>query len=181
MVRKPTYSFDGTSSTGLDQVPLNGVILIENDGDGVDSPKLIYLYDTTGITSSTTVNTLLTTMDDQWGELGGGGGGAFDEVFIEVSANYSPSVGEFLLCSTSGTTLAEDATAYTITLPASPADKAILYLMDMSGNAQNRPVLVDRNTKNINGKAENLTIDLSFFDIKLVYESSTTSWAIGGI
>lgn len=56
MNRKPVFSFDSTTSTGIDQVPVNGVILIENDGFG---PRQIVLTDKTGITGATTIADLL--------------------------------------------------------------------------------------------------------------------------
>jgi len=64
MIRKPIFSFDDTTSTGIDVVPVDSVILIENN-TGIDSPLLIYLFDKTGITSSTTIATLLT-LTTQW-------------------------------------------------------------------------------------------------------------------
>lgn len=63
MNRKPVFSFDNTTSTGIDQVPVNGVILIEDDGSG---PRQIVLTDKTGITGTTTIATLLDTMATQY-------------------------------------------------------------------------------------------------------------------
>ena len=56
MLQKPIYSFNGTTSIGIDKVPLNGNICIE---DVSGYPKYIVLVDKTGIDSQTTVATLL--------------------------------------------------------------------------------------------------------------------------
>lgn len=61
------YTFDNVSSTGLDKVPVNAPILIEDAGSGI--PKFIMITDKTGITSSSTVTDLLA-LTSQWKGLG---------------------------------------------------------------------------------------------------------------
>ena len=58
MVKKALYSFDATTSTSVNRVPLNSYILIE-DSDGFGTQKMIYLKDLTGITAATTIADLL--------------------------------------------------------------------------------------------------------------------------
>ncbi len=74
MTRKPTFSFNDTDEVGIDQVPLNALILIEDDSEpanGTGSPKLIYLNDKTSIDGATTISELLA-LTTQWNEVGGG-------------------------------------------------------------------------------------------------------------
>ena len=95
-----------------------------------------------------------------------------------ISADYSAKNNELIVCDTSGATLSSGATAYTVTLPGSPEDGDVIRLMDGSGNAQNRPILVDRNGNNIDGDTDNLTCDANYFDVKLVFD--TDNWSLGG-
>lgn len=64
MIRKPNFTFDGTASVGLDLVPINSPILIEDAGSGI--PKYIILTSQNSITNLTTVGTLLTTLQANW-------------------------------------------------------------------------------------------------------------------
>ena len=68
MTRKPLFSFDTGADVGIDAVPLNGVIYIE-DSDGSGTPKIIKLNDKTSITGLTTISDLLTTYSAQWGDI----------------------------------------------------------------------------------------------------------------
>ena len=56
MIKKPVYTFDTTASTGIDRVPLNALMLIE-DSDGTGTPKLIYLNNKDTIDNNTTIDT----------------------------------------------------------------------------------------------------------------------------
>ncbi len=107
----------------------------------------------------------------------GGGGGSN---IVHADANYSALSNDLIVLASDGIALAVDETAYTITLPVAPADKDIIRFMDGSGNSQNRPVLVDRNGNNIDDIDEDLTLDVNYFDIKLVFNAADSSWALGG-
>lgn len=65
MNKKHLYSFKDVNTVGIDKVPENSPILIE-DSDGTGIPYQIFLVDKTGITGATTINTLLTTLTSQW-------------------------------------------------------------------------------------------------------------------
>lgn len=67
MTPKPTFSFDSLTSTGLDKVPLNNIILIE-DSNGSGKPKQIIIKDKTGVTAATTVSAFLA-LTAQWEPL----------------------------------------------------------------------------------------------------------------
>lgn len=70
MTTKSLYSFDNTASTGVDQVPLNSPILIE-DLDGQNTPKLLMITNRAGLVPGTTVAQLLA-LPDQWTDLTAG-------------------------------------------------------------------------------------------------------------
>ena len=91
MVRKPLFTFDNTSATGVDEVPVNAAILIE-DSDGNGKPKFILLTDKTNLTSTTTINDLLTTYSSQWELLGV----ATIKDLADVSDSMTPSTNQVL-------------------------------------------------------------------------------------
>lgn len=66
MVKKTFYTFDSTTDTGVDKVPLNNVMFIE-DSDGAGTPKFIMLLDKTSVTSASTVADFLA-LTSQWTE-----------------------------------------------------------------------------------------------------------------
>ena len=94
-----------------------------------------------------------------------------------INSNEDAKAGTLIVCDSAGATLASGTTAYTITLPTGN-DGDLIRIMDGSGNAQNRPILVDRNGNNIDGAADDLTCDVNYFDIKLVFNSG--NWSLGG-
>lgn len=65
MVKKALYTFDAVTCIGIDKVPLNSYVFIENS-DGNGKPKFIVLTDKTGFTSATTITNVLAT--SQWTE-----------------------------------------------------------------------------------------------------------------
>jgi len=85
-----------------------------------------------------------------------------------------------MVVDTAGLVLTPGQTAYSLTLPAAPLDEESIWIVDGAGNAQNVPVLVLANGKLINGIVDDLTCDVNFFDIKLVFNIATGSWALGG-
>jgi hypothetical protein len=72
METNPIYNIQGLLSIGLDRIPQNSIIDI-NDSDGAGLTKMIKLISKTGIDSNTTVDTLLNTLTSNWIEIGGGG------------------------------------------------------------------------------------------------------------
>ena len=97
-----------------------------------------------------------------------------------INNNTTLKVDSIYTCDTNGPTLGKDQVAYTLILPDSPNNNDTILLMDGYGNAQNRPILIDRNGNNIDGLSDNLVLDVNYFDIKLVYSNSNSTWALGG-
>lgn len=60
MTPKPLFSFENLASTGLDNIPLNGLIYIA-DADGAGLPRLVKLTSLVGITPASTIALLLAT------------------------------------------------------------------------------------------------------------------------
>jgi hypothetical protein len=62
----------------------------------------------------------------------------------------------------------------TITLPASPVagNEVVIIVGDYFG------VVVSRNGTNIMGLAENMTIDLSYAPVRLIYVDATRGWVL---
>ena len=58
MIKNPIFIFEGTASTGLDKVPLNRLIFIE-DSDDSGTPLLVMIIDKTNIIDTTTISTFL--------------------------------------------------------------------------------------------------------------------------
>jgi len=84
---------------------------------------------------------------------------------------------------TNGGPITTGTTLYTLTLPAAPEDEDIIQIMDGTGNSQDEPILILRagtTPASINNLTEDLTIDVNFFDIKLIYNSANNNWALGG-
>lgn len=81
---------------------------------------------------------------------------------------------------TAGATLPINTVNFTVTLPATPENNDILRFVDGNGNSQDVPVLIDRNGNTIDGQADDLTCDVNYFDIKLIFNSTTNNWALGG-
>ena len=71
MIKRLTYTFADTSETGIDEIPLNSVVLIE-DSNGLGKPVQFILIDKTSVDSATTIAGFLT-LTAQWTEIASGG------------------------------------------------------------------------------------------------------------
>ena len=166
--RKPLYHFKDTSDTGVDKIPLNRVIVVESLGKE-------YIKDNnTGLSASSTVQDAINNNNIR--EITGNGAGGYNVKWID--SNYTASSLDLLVCDTSGSPLSTGDTKFTITLPASPLNGDTIIIMDGEGNAQDVPILVDRNGNTIDGESDNLTCDVNYFDIKLIFENG--NWSLGG-
>jgi hypothetical protein len=96
-----------------------------------------------------------------WGSVGGGG---FEEVEI-VSTNRTANVGSLHVI----------INTLTLSLPSSPLSGDLVGVSNRSGNTD---VIIARNTKNIMGLAEDMTIDVVDAGFTLIYTDETRGWVI---
>ncbi len=80
MTKQGLYKFQDGSSTGIELVPINGYIFIENTGG---TNKSIMIIDKSDITFSTTIDELLA-LTSQWVDIGSGGGISLSDVTYEA-------------------------------------------------------------------------------------------------
>jgi len=162
-MKNPIFYFENTTKTGIDEIPLFSVVTIKS--------LSIQLIKTNqgSLTSSSTVQDFL---DD---------GTLYEEIkpqTIFVSGNANLRSNTLIACESSGIDLGTGVTSYTLTLPSSPKDGDVIRISDKNSNSQGRPVLIERNSNKIDGIADNLTLDVNWFDIKLIFE--VDNWVLSG-
>jgi len=64
----------------------------------------------------------------------------------------------------------------TITLPATPSVGDNVRIVDVSGTSQTNPITIARNGEKIMNDASDMTVDVNFMGIGLVYSGSTYGW-----
>lgn len=105
------------------------------------------------------------------------------ETIIEINSDKTINSSTFVICDTTGSTIASDQTAYTITLDHNLPDKTKVIIMDGSGNAEKRPIkLVSSENIYINGsQVSNFEIHLNvnYFFVTLLYNAANSVWHIG--
>lgn len=102
-----------------------------------------------------------------------GGVGAYEY----VNADKLLEAGKRYRLDTAGTALTTGNYNYTVTLPVSPSANDFIYLVDNDGNAQNRPIKIDGNGKNILGNSI-AVLDVNGYASNLVYTG--TQWTLAG-
>lgn len=92
---------------------------------------------------------------------------------VETGVSYSASVNDRILCTAGG---------ITITLPAVASLEVgdTIQVIDVGGNASSSSITVARNGANIQGLAEDLTLDIDNTAPVLVYSGATYGWVISG-
>ena len=96
---------------------------------------------------------------------------------VSTGVSYNASVNDRVLCT---------AGSITITLPNTTADGGSLLegdtvqIVDVTGVAGSSAITVARNGANIQGAAENLTIDINNAAPILIYTGATYGWVISG-
>ena len=68
------------------------------------------------------------------------------------------------------------ASAFTVLLPASPADGAQVSFLDISGTCATRPVLIAGNGHSVIGDVEGISLNINYGVLELVYNSTTANW-----
>ena len=157
MTRKPIYSFDTTASLGIDKVPVNNTIIIE-DYDGNGTPKQVILTDKTGVTGSTTIADLLG-LRSLWKTLDGG------YSYVSKTSAYTAYSGDYIYADTTGGT-------FIITLPITPTAQDSVTILDNTSNFDTQNLTVARNGETIMGLEEDMNLDVSSKEYKFTYNGS---------
>jgi hypothetical protein len=79
---------------------------------------------------------------------------------------------------TNGARIAADTTAsaFTLTLPATPSNGDTIYILDYAGTFDTNNLTLGRNGSNIEGLAEDMTCNVEGSSFKLVYTGATNGW-----
>lgn len=101
--------------------------------------------------------------------------GTANNVLRTVSTTYTASVNDRILANSSGG-------AFTITLPISSGllENDTIQIIDVAGTFGTNNVTVGRNGANIQGVADNLTLDMNYATVTLTYTGATYGWVIVG-
>jgi len=170
--KEPLFYFENNNDLGLETLPLHALIVIGNS-------EIVYKIINPGeISNTTTIQTAIN-----------------EESIVPISSNteiirvdsdivLENKKEQLLLCITEGITLSDGTYPYTIYLPQNPYDRDVVYIMDGSKNAQNRPPYISNQsadgTYKINGEDDSLVLDVNFFYIILIYDAATNNWVLGG-
>ena len=89
----------------------------------------------------------------------------------EKTSGFTAVAGEGYFCNTTSS-------AFTVTLPASPTLGDEVTIVDASGTADTNNITIGRNSNNIQGVAENLTVSVERAAFTLVYFNATQGWIL---
>jgi hypothetical protein len=121
----------------------------------------------TGLSSPGTAGNVLTSTGTAWvSQLAPAGGITYTTV---KTSNYTASNNDGVQTDTSGG-------AFTVTLPATPATGAQVFVIDTSSSWATTNLTVGRNGSTIEGSASDLICDISNVSVQLVY--SGTTWNV---
>ena len=103
----------------------------------------------------------------------------FDAALTGTSAQFIDDADITLTDGTPADLLMVNRTATrTVTLCQNPANGQVCRVRDQDYNAATRLITIARNTRNINGSAADLTIDLNGAIVTLIYDLPNTNWEI---
>jgi hypothetical protein len=100
-----------------------------------------------------------------------GGGAVSWQTGSIKTANFTAVAGEGYFANTSGG-------AFTMTLPASPSAGDIVAVKDYSQNFNSNNLTVARNSSNIDGNANDVTLDNTAESITFIYVDGTQGWKV---
>ena len=89
----------------------------------------------------------------------------------EKTSGFTAVAGEGYFCNTTSS-------AFTVTLPSSPTLGDEVTIVDASGTADTNNITIGRNSNNIQGAAENLTVSVERAAFTLVYFNATQGWVL---
>ena len=101
--------------------------------------------------------------NSQWSGLGGG------NPWTTKLVSYTAVNNDRIFADVSGGSI-------TITLPATPSVGDNVRIVDVSGTSQTNPITIARNGEKIMNDASDMTVDVNFMGIGLVYSGSTYGW-----
>jgi hypothetical protein len=143
--------------TSLTTLTANNVIL----GNGTSAPTFV---------APSTNGNVLTSNGTTWTSSAPAAGGI--TYTTTKTSNYTASANDGVLTNTT-------AGAFTVTLPASPANGAQVIVADAAGTWGTNNLTVGRNGNNIADVAQDLVCDISGASVQFVYNSSgTASWEV---
>ena len=96
-------------------------------------------------------------------------GGGLNWSLLSASSNAAVDTGYLIKAS---------AAAVTLTLPADPSEGDTIGVCDIYEKATTNTITIARNTKNIEGAAEDLVIDIDGAGLTLTYTDATIGWKI---
>lgn len=105
----------------------------------------------------------------KWAQIDVGAAGKI--AWQVISSAYTAKPGDGLLVDTSGGSV-------TITLPPSPSLGDEIWFEDAASAFNNNALVVARNTKNIMGLAQDMTVDTQYARFLLVYSDAAKGWRI---
>lgn len=93
----------------------------------------------------------------------------FEPNYTQKNVNYTASNQDCILANTS-------AGSFTVTLPGSPNQYDRVTIVDVMGTFETNNLIVARNGQNILGDGENLTLDVNFYRVDLIYLNASEGW-----
>jgi hypothetical protein len=96
--------------------------------------------------------------------------GALNPTTLKIAA-YTADEDELVRCNTTGG-------AFNVTLPLAPADGDTVGILDVYGTFGTNPVTLLRNGQNIDGSADDLTLDVDGLYVELQYHAASTDWRV---
>jgi len=151
-ITRPVYQFDDETSTGIDSIPLNELVLVESLNG---SPTMFYYNNSTNVTETSTIGEII---GDQKRVLAG-------ETIVSIDADHDARDGDSIFAdATSG--------AITITLPANPAVGVRVRVYDAASSFTANNVTIARNGETIMGIDDDILLDVDDQSIELIYANS---------
>jgi hypothetical protein len=95
-----------------------------------------------------------------------------------VNWDTTAKTASFTAVTTNGYFVNTTSASITVTLPASPSSGDIVAVKDYAGTFATNNCIIGRNGSNIDGQAEDLTLDINGQSVTLVYVDATKGWLV---